>query len=43
MIHIEHMEAKHLDILITEYNWDNGFRVPQMVVDNKNCGRLPDY
>ncbi len=37
MIHIEDMEAKHLDILISEYNWDNGFGVPQMVVDNKNC------
>lgn len=37
MIHIEDMEAKHLDILISEYNWDNGFCVAQMVVDNKNC------
>jgi hypothetical protein len=37
MIHIEDMAAKHLDILISEYNWDNGFRIPQMVVDNKNC------
>jgi hypothetical protein len=37
MIHIEDMESKHLDILISEYNWDNEFRVPQMIVDNKNC------
>lgn len=37
MMNIEDMEAKHLDILISEYNWDNGFRVPQMVVDSKNC------
>lgn len=37
MIPIQEMNAKHLDILISEYNWDDGFRVPQMVIDNKNC------
>ena len=37
MIHIEDMDAEPLDILISDYNWDNGFRIPQMVIDNKNC------
>ncbi len=37
MMHIEDMEANHLDILISEYNWDNGFHVPKMVIESKNC------
>lgn len=37
MIHIQDMDAEPLDILISDYNWDNGFRIPQMVIDNKNC------
>lgn len=37
MIHVEDMDAEPLDILISDYNWDNGFRIPQMVIDNKNC------
>lgn len=37
MIHIKDMDAETLDILISDYNRDNGFRIRQMVIDNKNC------
>ncbi len=37
MINIKKMDSDQLDIFISDYNWDDGFHSPQMVIDNSNC------
>ncbi len=32
MLHIENMNSKQLDELISEYNWDDGFIIPYVFI-----------
>ncbi|QZY56648.1 DUF4274 domain-containing protein [Crassaminicella profunda] len=37
MCNISQMNNKQLDLLIENYNWDNGFKLPSAVTNNENC------